>query len=194
MKTMKIILVLLIAAGVVLAQAPKKNGGKKAGAAASTAPAPAPKAAPKATPKAALKAAQQHPPSPMAPKAVKPAAEKEPAPAPPAPAAAGRGKRDPFVNPVMARGPGPGPCAGGKRCLAIDQLVVRGVVKGPRGWIAIVENPAKKTYFLNDNDEVYDGAVVKITGDSVVFKQNVLDAMGRTSTRQVEKKLSGPAA
>ncbi|HYX70453.1 MAG TPA: hypothetical protein VE825_15060 [Terriglobales bacterium] len=188
MKMLKLIFVLLIAAGVALGQAPgKKNGSSKSKpgtAAASTAPA-----------HQATKAAAPHATSPMAPKPAKHAAAKPPAaaPAPAAQAVAGRGKRDPFVNPVVARGPGPGPCAGGKRCLAIDQLVVRGVVKAPKGWIAIVENPAKTTYFLNDNDELYDGTVVKITGDSVVFKQNVLDTMGRTSTRQVEKKLSGPA-
>jgi hypothetical protein len=159
MKTIKLVLVLLMAVDVALAQAPRKK--------------PAPH-------------------SPMAPKR---AAAQPPAPAPAAPGVVARNKRDPVVSPVIARGPGPGPCAGGKRCLAIDQLTVRGVVKGPKGWIAIVENPARKTYFLNDNDELYDGTVVRIQGDGVLFKQNVLDAMGRTSTRQVEKKLAGgPAA
>lgn len=180
MKMMKIILVLLMAVGMALAQAPGKNGKKKPGAAASAA-----KSA--AAPKAARKPPAAH--NPMAPKQ----AAAQPAASPAAPGVVARGKRDPFLSPVIARGPGPGPCAGGKRCLAIDQLTVRGVVKGPKGWIAIVENPARKTYFLNDNDELYDGTVVRIQGDGVLFKQNMLDAMGRTSTRQVEKKL-GPTA
>ncbi len=181
MKTMKIILVVLMVVGVALAQAPgkngKKNGKKKASAAVAA---------------AASQAAKKPARSPMAPKH---AAVQPPAPAPAAPGVAARTKRDPFVSPVIARGPGPGPCAGGKRCLAIDQITIRGLVKGPKGWIAIVENPAKKTYFLMDNDELYDGSVVQIKGDGVVFKQNVLDTMGRTSTRQVERKLAGgPAA
>jgi len=187
MKTLKILVVLVVAGSVALAAPSPKQ---KAGAGKTAKPAAQAPAAKTPSPKPAQHART----SPMAPKhgAAKPAPAAETAHAA---APAGRGKRDPFVSPVIARGPGPGPCAGGKRCLAIDQLEVHGVVKGPRGWIAIVENPAKKTYFLNDNDELYDGSVVKITGDSVIFKQNVLDAMGHTSTRQIEKKLvPGPAA
>ena len=183
MKTIRIICVLLAVGGVVAAQAAPKGSGK---AGASKAAMPAAQAPASKAP-AAQKAAK--PASPMAPKhRVQP----PPAEMAQAPVAAAHGKRDPFVSPVVQRGPGP--CEGGKRCLAIDQLEVHGVVKGPKGWIAIVTNPAKKTYFLNDNDELYDGSVIKITGDSVLFKQNVLDAMGRTSTRQIEKKLvPGPA-
>lgn len=188
MKTIKIICVLL-AMGVIGAQAAPKTG--QAGASKTAKPAAqAPAAKAPASPKATKQTTHTNP---MAPK------HRAAAPAPPAAqtaqtaAPATHGKRDPFVSPVVARGP-MGPCAGGKRCLAIDQLEVHGVVKGPRGWIAIVTNPAKKTYFLNDNDELYDGSVIKISGDSVLFKQNVLDAMGHTSTRQIEKKLvPGPA-
>ena len=192
MKTIKIICVLL-AVGVIGAQAAPKAGQAGASKTAKTAAKPAAQApatkAP-APPKATKQATHTSPMAPKHPAATPapPAAETAQAAAP-----AAHGKRDPFVSPVVARGPG-GPCAGGKRCLAIDQLEVHGVVKGPKGWIAIVTNPAKKTYFLNDNDELYDGSVIKITGDSVLFKQNVLDAMGRTSTRQIEKKLvPGPA-
>ena len=185
MKTTKIILVVLMVAGVALAQTSSKHGKKKASATTATTAAAKHPAAPQAAKKPAAR-------SPMAPKR---AAAPPPAPAPAAPGVAVRNKRDPFVSPVIARGPGPGPCAGGKRCLAIDQITIRGVVKGPKGWIAIVENPAKKTYFLMDNDELYDGTVIQIKGDGVLFKQNVLDAVGRTSTRQVERKLAGgPAA
>ena len=192
MKTIKIICVLL-AVGVIGAQAAPKTGQAGASKTAKTTAKPAAQAPATKAPAPPKVTKQATHTSPMAPK--------HRAAAPPPPVAetahaatpAGHGKRDPFVSPVVARGP-MGPCAGGKRCLAIDQLEVHGVVKGPKGWIAIVTNPAKKTYFLNDNDELYDGSVVKISGDSVLFKQNVLDAMGRTSTRQIEKKLvPGPA-
>ena len=190
MKTIKIICVLL-AVGVIGAQAAPKTGqagaSKTAAKPAAQAPATKAPAAPKATKQATHPSSTTPKHGAAAP--APPAAEVAHAPAP-----AARGKRDPFVSPVVARGPG-GPCVGGKRCLAIDQLEVHGVVRGPKGWIAIVTNPAKKTYFLNDNDELYDGSVIKISGDSVLFKQNVLDAMGHTSTRQIEKKLvPGPAA
>ncbi len=104
-------------------------------------------------------------------------------------------KRDPFVNPVVARMNG-GPnaaCSAGKRCLVINEMVLRGIVKSQNGMIAVVENLARKAYFLRENDPVFDGYVVKITGDTVIFKENVLDYVGRPSTREVVKRVNAPA-
>src|SRR5260370_12046702 len=89
--------------------------------------------------------------------------------------ATARGRRDPFINPVVkstATGQQPAACSSGKRCLAIREMVLRGVVKGQNGMIAVVENAARKTYFLRENDPVFNGYVVRITGDSVIFKEN----------------------
>lgn len=102
------------------------------------------------------------------------------------------GRRDPFISPVVSRASGPG-CSVGKRCLAIDQITVRGVVKSENGMIAVVVNSLNKAYFLKENDPVYNGYVVKITGDSVVFKETVQDRLGKESTREVVKKITTPA-
>ena len=59
--------------------------------------------------------------------------------------------------------------------------------------IAMVENPAKKAYFLRENDPVFNGYVVEITGDSVIFKETSVDNQGRTQTRDVVKRISAPA-
>ncbi len=104
------------------------------------------------------------------------------------------GKRDPFVSLAVVRAQQIGAaCGTGKRCLVIDQVELKGVVKTPRGMIAMVESPAKKAYFLRENDPVYNGYVVKITGDSVVFKETSVDNQGRTQTRDVVKRVSAPA-
>jgi Tfp pilus assembly protein PilP len=102
------------------------------------------------------------------------------------------GKRDPFVSPIVTRASAPG-CATGKKCLVIDQIVLRGIVKAPAGIIAVVENAARKAYFLRENDPVFNGYVAKITGDSIVFKETVVDRLGHTSTRDVIKRVSAPA-
>jgi Tfp pilus assembly protein PilP len=102
------------------------------------------------------------------------------------------GRRDPFISPVVSRASGPN-CSVGKRCLAIDQISVRGVVKSDAGMIAVVVNSLNKAYFLKENDPVYNGYVVKITGDSVVFKETVQDRLGKESTREVVKKITTPA-
>ena len=123
-----------------------------------------------------------------------PAADSKSAPAPAqSKSAAPTGKRDPFVSLAVVRGgPGGPACGTGKRCLVIDQVELKGVVKTPSGMIAMVENPAKKAYFLRESDPVLNGYVVKITGDSVIFKETSVDNQGRTQTRDVVKRVSAP--
>ncbi len=103
---------------------------------------------------------------------------------------AAAGRRDPFVSPVVERVGAGGACAAGKRCLVIDQVVLRGIVRTPSGLIAVVANSANKAYFLREKDPVFNGMVVKITGDSVVFKESTVDNAGRTNVREVVKKVS----
>jgi hypothetical protein len=50
-----------------------------------------------------------------------------------------------------------------------------------------------KAYFLRENDPVFNGYVVKITGDSIVFKETLQDKLGKSFTREVIKKISTPA-
>jgi len=102
------------------------------------------------------------------------------------------GKRDPFVSPVREGGGGP-ECAVGKKCLAIDTIVLRGIVRAPSGSIAVVESSTRKvTYFLRENDPVFNGYVMKITPDTVMFRENVVDRLGKQSTRDVPKRVSAP--
>lgn len=103
------------------------------------------------------------------------------------------GRRDPFVSPVMSRSMSGSGCSTGKRCLAIDQINLRGVVKSDDGMIAVVVNALDKAYFLHENDPVFNGYVVKITGDSVIFKESVQDKFGKPFTREVTKKIFTPA-
>ena len=105
------------------------------------------------------------------------------------------GKRDPFVSPLAsggARGPGAG-CSTGKRCLVVDQLVLKGIVQMRPGNFALVENISKRPYVLHENDSLFNGSVVKITGDSVVFRETSNDILGRPVSKEVVKKVTSPA-
>jgi Tfp pilus assembly protein PilP len=104
------------------------------------------------------------------------------------------GHRDPFVSPVVAMGAMGSGCSSGKRCLAIDQIALKGVVKSDNGMIAVVVNAMDKAYFLHENDPVFNGYVVKITGDSIVFKETFHDKLGKALTRDVTKMMSRPVA
>ncbi len=102
------------------------------------------------------------------------------------------GKRDPFFSPVVQQNGGSG-CSSGKKCLEIGQINVRGVVRAEAGFIAVVTNSLNKAYFLHENDPVFNGFVVKITGDSVVFQETMQDKLGKPFTREVVKRLTTPA-
>jgi hypothetical protein len=103
------------------------------------------------------------------------------------------GRRDPFLSPVVNQTMVGSGCSTGKRCLAIDQIALKGVVKSDGGMIAVVVNGLDKAYFLRENDPVFNGYVVKITADSIVFKETLQDKIGHPFTREVTKKITTPA-
>ena len=128
----------------------------------------------------------------------KPAVKKTPAAetaAAPAASTKPAGKRDPFVSPIVesvAGNTGP-PCTTGKKCLAVGDMALKGIVKAQTGMIAVVESGTRHvSYFLRENDPVFNGYVVKITGDSVIFRENVMDRLGKTTTHDVVKKVNAP--
>lgn len=158
------------AAGAVPAkQEPLKPKGKKKAAPAS----PAVKG-----PDAAVTAKRQ----------VKPAEEtkEKGKAAPPLPPISAR--RDPFRNPLLLAAV-PVNLPPGKAGLIIAQLRVDGIVRAPNGMLAVVSNTAKRTYFLREGDQLYDGLVQKISSESVTFEENTKDVFGRAITREVVKRL-----
>jgi hypothetical protein len=102
------------------------------------------------------------------------------------------GRRDPFISPVVSRANGSG-CSTGKKCLEIGTINLRGVVRSDSGFIAVVSNGVNKSYFLRENDPVFNGYVTRITGDSIVFQETLQDRMGKSFTREVVKKITIPA-
>jgi len=104
------------------------------------------------------------------------------------------GRRDPFVSPVVTLSATGSGCSSGKRCLAIDQVALKGVVRSDSGMIAVVVNSMDKAYFLHENDPVFNGYVLKITGDSIVFKETFHDKLGKPLTRDVTKTITRPVA
>jgi hypothetical protein len=102
------------------------------------------------------------------------------------------GKRDPFISPVVAHA-GSTTCSTGKKCLEIGTISLRGIVHSENGFIAVVSNSMNKAYFLRENDPVFNGYVMKITGDSITFQETLQDRLGKTFTREVVKKITTPA-
>jgi hypothetical protein len=169
-----------------------------AAASVSTVPSAHPTAAPKTkapAPKAQAKTSAQPAPQPAeagASSAAVAPEETEKSVRPEKSADSKGSRRDRFVSPVVQRINGPG-CSTGKRCLAIDQIALKGIIRSEAGMIAVVTNALDKAYFLRENDPVFNGYVVKITGDSIVFRESFQDRLGKSSTRDIVKKITTPA-
>jgi hypothetical protein len=104
----------------------------------------------------------------------------------------GAPRRDPFkplIQPKTAEAM-PIRLPAGKPGLVIGQLSIQGIVRGIDGkWMAVVDNKTKRSYFLYERDELYNGVVTSITADSVTFEERSLDTAGRTRSREVVKRI-----
>ncbi len=102
---------------------------------------------------------------------------------------AGKAHRDPFVSPVVERVREAMTCTGtGRQCLLVGEISLRGVVRSPNGFIAVVVN-GEHTYFLHENDPLADGAVERITRDAIILREHSSDSVGRPLTREVVRKI-----
>jgi Tfp pilus assembly protein PilP len=173
------VLACLIAAGPVAAQVPQKPA----------TPQPAP-----AVPPAAQKAPPVQPAPPAQPPVAKPAAPAPAGPgAPPAEAYSynTEGRRDPFVS-LLQRGfdlRGPANRPEGLAGLLIGEIMIKGIVKTPRGFVAMLQAPDSKTFIVHANERLFDGTIKAITDDAVVFSQEVNDPLSLVKQREVRKPL-----
>ena len=63
-----------------------------------------------------------------------------------------------------------------------------------QGLVAMVNGPDNKGYLVKVGDKVLDGEVIRITPNSIVFRQEVNDPTRIERFREVVKELSSDAA
>jgi Tfp pilus assembly protein PilP len=102
-------------------------------------------------------------------------------------------RRDPFKSLLAApdrpefRGPRPDGIPG----LLIDEIGLYGIYRTGKGYVAQVKAANQgKSYLLKEGDQLYDGDVVSIGRDEVVFKQIVQDPTALKPFREVVKTLT----
>lgn len=102
-------------------------------------------------------------------------------------------RRDPFKSLLAAtqvsevRGPRPEGIPG----LLVDEVMVSGIFRTNQGYVAQVQSAEReKSFLLKEGDQLYDGDVVRITDDEIVFKQIVQDPTALKPFREVVKTLS----
>ncbi len=75
--------------------------------------------------------------------------------------------------------------------LLIDEITVEGVFVLPEGPVAQIQSASQETsYLLRPGDELWDGDVLRITLDEVVFKQELNDPTALRPFREVVKRLN----
>ena len=102
-------------------------------------------------------------------------------------------RRDPFKSLLVVRqgrevrGPRPEGIPG----LLIDEIDLTGVFVTPEGPVAQVQSTqGEMSHLLHEGDQLYDGDVVTIGTNEVVFKQIVDDPTAVKPFREVVKKLN----
>jgi type IV pilus assembly protein PilP len=125
-----------------------------------------------------------------APAAAKPAAAAEQAPPPAGYTYNPEGRRDPFVS-LVGRGADPKDVkgVGGVPGLLVNEITVKGVIRGTSGYLAMIQSPDHKTYIIRSGDRLADGSVKTITQDGVVFSQDVHDPLSLVKQREVPKRV-----
>ena len=102
-------------------------------------------------------------------------------------------RRDPFKS-LLAKSDAPafrGPRPEGVPGLLIEEIDLTGIFRTSKGFVAqVVASNQKKSYLLKDGDQLYDGDVVSINKNEVVFKQIVQDPTALKPFREVVKSLS----
>lgn len=102
-------------------------------------------------------------------------------------------RRDPFRSLLVIRespelqGPRPEGVPG----LLIDEINLIGIVKTPKGYLAQVQAADRqKSFLLHEGEQLFDGEVVSIDENEVVFKQIVRDPTAVKPFRERVKVLN----
>ena len=103
------------------------------------------------------------------------------------------GRRDPFVS-LVRRGTEVAASGSGERPSGIPgmtaaEVVLKGIVKTPQGWMAMLQGTDAKTYLVRAGDRMLDGTIRTITADTMVIVQKVNDPLSLQTTREVRKML-----
>lgn len=98
-------------------------------------------------------------------------------------------RRDPFKSLLAGpERPDRGPRPEGIPGLLIDEIQLLGIWRTPRGYVAQIR-ASNKSWLLREGDQLFDGDVVAIQKNEVVFKQQVQDPTALKPYREVVKNL-----
>ena len=101
------------------------------------------------------------------------------------------GRRDPFVSLLKPVSPDQGPKTRrpGMEGFLIQEVALKGIVKTPKGYIAMLLGTDGKSYFVGVGQRLFDGVVTAIDATTVTFRQEVTDPLSTVKSRDMKKTL-----
>jgi Tfp pilus assembly protein PilP len=102
------------------------------------------------------------------------------------------GRRDPFVSLIkglVGEGGSSRKGKSGMEAFLIQEVALKGIVKTPEGFVAMVLGTDGKSYFPRVGQRLFDGQIVAIDQTSVTFRQEITDPLSPVRTRDVRKTL-----
>jgi type IV pilus assembly protein PilP len=102
-----------------------------------------------------------------------------------------QGRRDPFQSLIGASTKlQTGQRPSGPPGFLIDEIKIQGVVKTrQQGLVAMINGPDNKSYLVKVGSKVFDGEIIRITPNSIVFRQEVNDPTRIERFREVVKEI-----
>jgi hypothetical protein len=101
------------------------------------------------------------------------------------------GRRDPFRSLLVRPGKGqPGQRPPGIPGIAIDDVVLQGIWRTRAGYVAQIRGTDNKSHLLRAGDQLFDGEVLRIGPNEVVFRQNLNDPQSVKPFRDLTKQLN----
>lgn len=91
-----------------------------------------------------------------------------------------QGRRDPFRSLI---GRSRGLRGGGVGSFLVEEIDVQGIVRTRDGYIAMITGPDNNGYSLRVGDKVFDGEIVRITPNAVVFRQETREVVRELAPR-----------
>jgi Tfp pilus assembly protein PilP len=103
------------------------------------------------------------------------------------------GRRDPFISlarPVANEGDANRQRRPGIEGFLLQETSLKGVVKTVDGWIAVLEGPDRKGYFVRVGQRLHDGVVTSIDATGLNFRQEITDPLSPAKSRDVRRLLN----
>ena len=72
----------------------------------------------------------------------------------------------------------------------LQEVSLKGVVKNIDGWIAVLEGPDRKGYFVRTGQRMHDGVITSVDAAGLTFRQEITDPLSPAKSREVRRLLN----